>query len=203
MLWRKGSIQHYAKREESMLYTIPNLLTLFRLVLIPVFVVVFYLDFPGQYAVCAIIFALAAITDWLDGYLARKLQQTSPFGAFFDPVVDKLMVVLALVLLVSRDAGIALTLSAGIIICREILVSALREWMAELSQRGHVAVSMLGKYKTATQMVAIPMLIMSGSVASPELRLAGNILLYIAVVLTLYSMLIYLKAAWPFLAKAR
>lgn len=174
---------------------LPNILTLSRIVMIPVFVVVFFLPVAWRYEVSAAIFALAAATDWLDGYLARKLDQSTPFGAFLDPVADKLMVAVALTVLVQEHHTLLLTLPAMIIIGREIVISALREWMAEVGSRASVAVSYIGKIKTTAQMVAIIMLLGS----DPEIgwAKAGIALLYIAAVLTLWSMMLYLKAAWP------
>jgi CDP-diacylglycerol--glycerol-3-phosphate 3-phosphatidyltransferase/cardiolipin synthase len=131
------------------MWNIPNILTLLRIFLIPVFVVVFYLPVPWARPLCALIFTVAALTDWLDGYLARRWGQTSPLGAFLDPVADKLMVAIALVLLVQAEATVLFALPAAVIIGREITVSALREWMAEVGARAKVAVSMTGKVKTA------------------------------------------------------
>ncbi|HQQ75563.1 MAG TPA: CDP-diacylglycerol--glycerol-3-phosphate 3-phosphatidyltransferase [Pseudomonadales bacterium] len=178
----------------------PNLLSLLRILLIPMFVLAFYIPLPGMNFVCAFIFGLAGVTDWLDGYLARKLDQTTPFGAFIDPVADKLMVVVALVLLVERYDSVWFTLPAAIIICREIVVSALREWMAELGKRASVAVSYIGKVKTAMQILAL--LILLGSLREWTWSVSiGVICLYVAAVLTLWSMVAYLKAAWPDLLK--
>lgn len=175
---------------------IPNLLTSFRIVLIPVFVLVFYLPFHWSYLASAGIFGIAAITDWFDGYLARKLNQSTPFGAFLDPVADKLMVAVALGLLIERFDIWYFTLPALIIIGREIVISALREWMAELGKRASVAVSMVGKIKTVLQMVAILLfLVFDPKVHSTEALAYGTF--YAAALLTLWSMLVYLKAAWP------
>lgn len=138
---------------------IPNILTVMRVALIPVFILVFYLPFSWSYWAASAVFAFASFTDWLDGYLARRLNQSTPFGAFLDPVADKLLVAVALLLLVVEHSNIWLTLPAIIIICREIMVSALREWMAELGERANVAVSNLGKWKTAAQMVALIILL--------------------------------------------
>ncbi len=185
-----------------MIWNIPNALTLLRIALIPVFVVIFYLPVPWARPVCALVFTLAALTDWLDGWLARRWGQTSPLGAFLDPVADKLMVAVALVLLVQAEPSIWLALPAAVIIGREITVSALREWMAEIGARAKVAVSMAGKLKTTAQMVAIVLLILGGTVpgfpvtALPVSSL-GLVLLYVAAVLTLWSMVLYLRAAWP------
>ncbi len=184
-----------------MLSTIPNLLTLFRIVLIPVFVLVFYLPLEWSNRICAAIFALAAVTDWLDGYLARRLEQISPFGAFLDPVADKLMVTIALVLLVQADPTLALVIPVLIIIGREISISALREWMAELGARAQVKVTTIGKLKTAAQMGAIVMLIYREPVLGLPLYTIGYVLLYVAAILTLWSMLLYLRAAWPSIIK--
>ena len=176
--------------------TIPNLLTLFRIILIPVFVLVFYLPYHWSFLATAAIFGLAGITDWLDGYLARKLNQSTPFGAFLDPVADKLMVLIALALLVERYAVWWFTIPTIVIIGREVVISALREWMAELGERTSVAVSSLGKIKTTVQIVAILLLL----AISPDqhglfwyVAITG---LYAAALLTLWSMLLYLRAAW-------
>jgi CDP-diacylglycerol--glycerol-3-phosphate 3-phosphatidyltransferase len=176
---------------------IPNALTLMRIALIPVLVLVFYLPFENHLLVAAAIFAFAAATDWVDGYLARRLGQTTAFGAFLDPVADKLMVAVALVLLVERHDRQLLTLAACVIIGREIVVSALREWMAELGERTSVAVSYVGKVKTAFQMVAITGLLAIDPATHESWLLAlCYVVLYIAAILTLWSMFIYLKAAW-------
>jgi CDP-diacylglycerol--glycerol-3-phosphate 3-phosphatidyltransferase/cardiolipin synthase len=177
------------------MWNTPNSLTLLRIVLIPVFVGIFYVPAPWARFACAFVFTVAALTDWLDGYLARRWQQTSPLGTFLDPVADKLMVAVALVLLVQADPRAILALPAAVIIGREITVSALREWMAELGARGRVAVSMVGKFKTTAQMVAIILLILLER-ESPLYDL-GLVLLYVAAALTLWSMLLYLRAAWP------
>ena len=178
---------------------IPNLLTILRVLLIPVFILLFYMPFPWSYWAASTVFALACATDWLDGYLARRLGQSTAFGAFLDPVADKLIVAVALVLLVEEHANLWLTLPAVIIIGREIVVSALREWMAELGARAQVAVSRIGKWKTAAQMLALVILL-----ANPPLMtfwvLIGYVLLIVSAALTLWSMLHYLLAAWPHLS---
>ena len=179
---------------------IPNLLTLLRVLLIPVFILLFCLPFAWSYYAASAVFALACVTDWLDGYLARRWQQSTPFGAFLDPVADKLLVAVALVLLVAEHANLWLTLPAVIIIGREIVVSALREWMAELGARAQVAVSHLGKWKTAAQMLALVILLGNPPGASFWVVL-GYGLLMVAAVLTLWSMVQYLLAAWPHLSK--
>lgn len=176
---------------------IPNQLTLLRIILIPVFVLVYYLPFEWSNLVACIIFSLAGITDVLDGYLARKLNQTSSLGAFLDPVADKLMVAVALVLLVQQNPSLYLALAAAIIIGREITVSALREWMAELGDRNKVAVSVLGKIKTIAQMIALGFLIFEKSVFGLPIYDIGLVLLYLAAFFTLISMFQYLLAAWP------
>lgn len=176
---------------------VPNSLTLLRVLLIPVLVAVFYAPFSHHLLLASGIFTLAAITDWVDGYLARRLDQMTPFGAFLDPVADKLMVATALVVLVERQADILFTLAACVIIGREIVISALREWMAELGQKTSVAVSYIGKVKTALQMIAIIVLLaIDPSRHAGPLLAGGFILLYIAAVLTLWSMIVYLRAAW-------
>lgn len=174
---------------------LPNVLTLSRIVMIPVFVVIFYLPVQWSYLVSAAIFALAGATDWLDGYLARKLDQSTPFGAFLDPVADKLMVAVALTVLIEEHASLILTIPATVIIGREIVISALREWMAEIGSRASVAVSYIGKIKTTAQMVSIITLL-----AFPPGEFwswIGVGLLYVAAGLTFWSMILYLQAAWP------
>lgn len=179
---------------------LPNLLTWLRIVLIPLFVGIFYFEKswvsgPNQNLVATLIFAGAAITDWLDGWLARKLNQTSAFGAFLDPVADKLMVTAALIILVQLerlDAIIAL-----IIIGREIGISALREWMANIGAARSVAVSFLGKVKTVSQMLAIPLLLYHDSLGAFDPQRVGTWLIILAAVLTLASMAYYLKVALP------
>lgn len=186
---------------------IPNILTLLRIGLIPVLVLFFYLPMSWSHVVTTGVFALAGFTDWLDGYLARRLGETSAFGAFLDPVADKLMVATALVLLVDKNPtshdGILLAIPAAIIIGREITISALREWMAELGAKATVAVSYIGKIKTAAQMMALVLLLYRSSVAGFSAAEVGFYLLYIAALLTLWSMTVYLRAAWPVLALGR
>lgn len=174
---------------------LPNILTLSRILLIPIIVLVYYLPYGWSYPVAAAIFALAGATDWLDGYLARKLNQTTPMGAFLDPVADKLIVAVALTMLVEEHHTPLLTIPAMVIIGREIVISALREWMAEMGKRASVAVNYIGKIKTACQMFAIILLLLT----RPDTTIAaiGILLLYAAAVLTLWSMVVYLIAAWP------
>lgn len=174
--------------------TFANQLTMLRIIMIPLFVVVFYLPFQWAHFTSAMIFSLAAITDWLDGYVARKYDQTTPFGAFLDPVADKLMVVIALLLLVGEHPGAPwFTAAAIVIVGREIVISALREWMATLGESASVAVSYIGKVKTTLQMTALIVLLAD----IPQLMIIGYICLFGAAGLTLWSMVIYLKAAWP------
>jgi CDP-diacylglycerol--glycerol-3-phosphate 3-phosphatidyltransferase/cardiolipin synthase len=175
----------------------PNYLTIGRIILIPIFVVVFYLPFKWANIACAAIFGLAAVTDWLDGYLARRWQQTSAFGAFLDPVADKLMVAVALILLVQAQPTVWMAIPAAVIIGREIAVSALREWMAELGERAQVAVSAVGKFKTTAQMIALLLLLFKYPLGGFPTETVGYVLLYVAAVLTLWSMIVYLHAAWP------
>ncbi len=179
------------------LHNLPNLLTLARIALIPVFVLVYYLPVAWSAPAATGIFIAAALTDWLDGYLARRMHLTSPLGAFLDPVADKLMVATALVVVLQADPSLWLALPVMVIIGREITISALREWMAEIGQRAQVAVSELGKFKTAAQMLAITLLIYREDLWGLPVYVIGEVLLYIAVVLTLWSMVIYLRAAWP------
>ncbi len=180
---------------------IPNSISLLRIALIPCFVIVFYLPFEWSRATAAAIFAMAALTDWLDGYLARRLGQISKLGAFLDPVADKLMVAVVLVVLLQSNSSIWLALPVAVIIGREITVSALREWMAELGARNKVAVSYLGKVKTASQMIAIVLLILRDAAGTLPVYELGLALLYVATALTLWSMMQYLWAAWPDLSR--
>jgi len=193
-----------AYRDSQMFSNIPNLLTWLRILLIPVFVAVFYLSdntlsMHYKNLVSTSVFLLAATTDWLDGYLARKLNQSSAFGAFLDPVADKLMVAAALIVLVKL--GRADAIIAFIIIGREITISALREWMAKLGESRSIAVSMLGKIKTTFQMVAILLLLYHEHLLGINCQVAGELLLYLAALLTLWSMGYYLMLASPQLKK--
>lgn len=176
---------------------LPNLLTLIRLLLVPVVVILYYLPVRSAHLAAAILFAIAAATDWLDGYLARNLKQMTKFGAFLDPVADKLMIAVTLVLIVGELRMPFLAIPAAIIVGREIVVSALREWMAELGKRKSIAVSMLAKIKTIAQMCALTLLILYRPGDSSLLLFAGILLLYVAAILTLWSMFLYLKIAWP------
>lgn len=183
------------------LWNIPNIITLVRIALIPVFVLIFYLPYRWSPVVGGSIFALAALSDWLDGYLARKLGQTTHLGAFLDPVADKLIVIVALVLLVELHANVILTIPAVVIIIREVTISALREWMAEIGRRASIAVSYVGKIKTSVQMIAITILLVFQSDVQGLAVLIGYIMLYMAVTLTLWSMAMYLRTAWPYLSE--
>ena len=176
---------------------IPNMLTLMRVALIPIFILLYYLPFHWSYLAAALVFTVASVTDWLDGYLARKWEQSTPFGAFLDPVADKLMVAVALVLLVQSHANFWVTAPAMVIIGREIVISALREWMAEIGARAQVAVSNLGKYKTAAQMVALIVLLANPVLPMTLWVILGYVLLAVSAILTLWSMVNYLLAAWP------
>jgi len=185
-------------------FNLPILLTWLRIVAIPLLIAVYFL--PAGWATmherdfaATVIFVAAAFTDWADGYLARKLDQTSAFGAFLDPVADKLMVAAALIVLV--QLGRADAIIATIIIGREITISALREWMAKIGAAKSVAVSMLGKIKTAAQMLAIPLLLYNTPLFGMDVEVIGNWLIWIAALLTLWSMGYYLRMAWPEIAK--
>jgi CDP-diacylglycerol---glycerol-3-phosphate 3-phosphatidyltransferase len=182
-----------------MRFNLPNALTWFRILAIPLVVVVFY--WPGDPGwarpAAGLLFALAGVTDYLDGYLARRLQLTSNFGAFLDPVADKLIVSTALVLLVQDDPRYSLALVAAVIIGREITVSALREWMSQIGARAHVAVTFFGKWKTALQIIGIGLMLYRQPIAEWPAYEIGEWLLYLAAALTIGSMLDYLRAAWP------
>ena len=201
---RKTRTKSSAKEDEAARYgltnsasglTIPTMLTLARVAAIPAFAFMYYQTTAWSAPGCCFVFVLAAITDWLDGYLARKWNQSSAFGAFLDPVADKLMVSIALVLLVASYANPLLTLASAVIVGREIVISALREWMAEMGKRASVAVSFIGKLKTTMQMLAI--FILLGSRPDSVSAHVGEAVLIAAALLTLWSMYIYLKAAWP------
>lgn len=187
------------------MWTVPNIITLFRVILIPVFVVVYFLDWRWAHEAGAFIFWLAAITDWFDGYLARKLEQSTPFGAFLDPVADKLIVGTALLMITHSYADLWITLPSIALLVREIYVSALREWMGSSGVRETVKVSFLGKAKTTAQMLALIGLLsgLETFMGFPIYWVSlGYILLYIAAVLSIWSMVVYTKAAWPHLSGA-
>lgn len=176
---------------------IPNILTLVRIAAIPVVVVAFYSPSPYARPIAGIVFGLAAFTDMFDGYIARKYGMTSRFGEFLDPVADKLMVSIALVLLVQGDPHWYVDIIAIIIIGREITVSALREWMATIGERGEVAVSWPGKVKTALQMFGIGFMLYQEHFLGIDIYGTGFVLLFLAAGMTLWSMFVYLRAAWP------
>ena len=182
------------------MWNLPNQLTFLRVLAIPLLVACFYTDYSWRFLACSALFSLAAITDWLDGYIARKYQLSTPFGAFLDPVADKLIVAVALALLIEQNNTMLFTLPAVVIICREILISALREWMAELGNRATVSVSVIGKLKTTLQMIAIIILLAFQAGSPFYLHDLGLVSLYLASALTLWSMFVYLKAAWPSLS---
>jgi CDP-diacylglycerol--glycerol-3-phosphate 3-phosphatidyltransferase len=194
-------------------FPIANVLTFARILMIPLVVVLFYLPYSWAAPASGTVFILAAITDSLDGYLARRLGQTSALGAFLDPVADKLMVVTALILLVSYDPPdlemirfdphVLITLTAAVIVGREITISALREWMAELGARGKVAVSSLGKLKTIFQMTGLSMMLFRSDVWFIPAFELGVYCLVAAAALTLWSMGVYLRAAWPALSDSQ
>jgi CDP-diacylglycerol--glycerol-3-phosphate 3-phosphatidyltransferase len=193
-------------------FPIANVLTLARIAMIPLVVILFYLPYGWSNPAAGTVFILAALTDSLDGYLARKLGQTSALGAFLDPVADKLMVATALILLVSHDPielefirfnpQVLITVTAAIIVGREITISALREWMAEMGARGKVAVSGIGKLKTIFQMTGLSMMLFRSDVWFIPAFEMGVYCLVAAAALTLWSMIVYLKAAWPELMRS-
>ena len=195
-----------------MRFPIANYLTVARIVMIPLVVILFYAPYPWAAPACGSMFILAAVTDSLDGYLARKLGQTSALGAFLDPVADKLMVVVALVLIVSHEPSelhfikfnphLLITLTAAVIVGREITISALREWMAEMGSRGKVAVSSVGKLKTIFQMTGLSMMLFRSDVWFIPAFELGVYCLVAAAALTLWSMIVYLRAAWPELMRS-
>jgi CDP-diacylglycerol--glycerol-3-phosphate 3-phosphatidyltransferase len=180
-----------------MRFNLPIALTWFRILAIPLVVIVFYWHAPWARPAAGLLFGLAGITDYLDGYLARRLGLTSKFGAFLDPVADKLIVATALVLLVQADPRMVLAIASAIIIGREITVSALREWMSQIGARAHVAVSFFGKWKTTVQIVGIALMLYREPLLGWPVYQAGEWLLYVAVALTLWSMIDYMIAARP------
>ena len=183
--------------------TIPTALTLFRILLLPVMVIVFYSSFKGVNIAAAIIFVAAAITDWLDGWIARRWNMGSAFGEFLDPVADKLMVGVTLFLLVQENPTPLMAITSAVIVGREISISALREWMAEIGQRGHVRVAWLGKIKTVLQIIAIVVLLYQHDLEGLRLFHVGETLLVAAAVLTIWSAIVYVRAAWPILREQR
>ena len=188
---------------------IPNLLTLFRIFLIPVLILFYLLPLPFGNLIVTVIFVIAGVTDLLDGYLARRLNQRSRFGAFLDPVADKLIVTTALVLLATDESLVEqvwnwdiFTIAIIIIIGRELAVSALREWMAEVGNRSSVAVNYIGKVKTIGQIIAVSFLLYREPLFGINISVVGEVLFYIAAILTIWSMAIYLRSAWPSLVKS-
>ena len=185
-------------------FNIPILLTWLRIVMIPLMIAIYsvpesWVSGIGRDMAAMLVFVIAGVTDWFDGYLARKWNETSAFGAFLDPVADKLVVAAALIMLV--QLGRLDAIIAAIIIGREITISALREWMAQLGAHKSVAVSMIGKIKTVAQMVAIPLLLYHTPIGGLDVQRMGTWLIYVAAVLTLWSMGYYLRMAWPFMAE--
>jgi CDP-diacylglycerol--glycerol-3-phosphate 3-phosphatidyltransferase len=178
-------------------FNLPNTLTGFRILAVPLVAIVFYLPVPWSGPASCFLFALAGITDWLDGYLARRFDQTSNFGAFLDPVADKLIVSTALILLLQRDPSLLNTAIAAVIIGREITVSALREWMSELGARAHVSVTFFAKWKTTVQIFGISFMLFQQPFLGLPIYEIGIGMMLIAATLTIWSMLDYLKAAWP------
>ncbi len=196
MLHRVGSIYnpHQPNSYCNIMHlNIPTWLTLFRIALIPFFVLAFYLPFTWAPTLCAFIFVLAAMTDWFDGFLARRWKQTTRFGAFLDPVADKIMVAIALVLVAEHYYVWWVTLPVATMIAREIIISSLREWMAEIGKHNSLAVSLIGKIKTTAQMVSLIGLLWR---PFPAVELASMILLYVAMLLTFWSMFQHLHRVW-------
>jgi CDP-diacylglycerol--glycerol-3-phosphate 3-phosphatidyltransferase/cardiolipin synthase len=179
---------------------IATMLTWLRIAAIPLIVIVFYLPVGWAHPAAAVVFIMAAITDGLDGYLARRLELTSDFGAFLDPVADKLMVVTALILILQADPRVFIAAITAIIIGREVMVSALREWMAEMGNRGEVAVTGVAKKKTIAQMFGLSLMLWTQDLFGIPIYEIGIILMLIAAGLTLWSMVIYVRAAWPYMA---
>jgi CDP-diacylglycerol--glycerol-3-phosphate 3-phosphatidyltransferase len=183
--------------DRAMLWNVPNTLTWLRIAAIPLIVLLFFMPYHWSDPAAGILFALAGITDSLDGYFARRLGQTSRLGAFLDPVADKLVVAVALVLLISKDTRALIVLTAAVIIGREITISALREWMAEIGARRKVAVSQLGKLKTILQIVGLSMMLYRMPIVGLPIYRIGVVLTELAAAATLVSMVAYLRAAWP------
>jgi CDP-diacylglycerol--glycerol-3-phosphate 3-phosphatidyltransferase len=181
----------------AMLWNVPNTLTWLRIAAIPLIVLLFYMPYHWSDPAAGLVFAAAGVTDSLDGYFARRLGQTSRLGAFLDPVADKLVVAVALVLLISKDTRALIVLTAAVIIGREITISALREWMAEIGARRKVAVSQLGKLKTVLQIVGLSMMLYRVPLISLPIYRIGVVLTELAAAATLVSMVAYLRAAWP------
>jgi CDP-diacylglycerol--glycerol-3-phosphate 3-phosphatidyltransferase len=177
-----------------------NILTLFRIAAIPVVVICFYSALPNARPIAAVIFGIAAVTDFIDGWVARRFNQTSRFGEFLDPVADKLMVAIVLVMLVQAESTLFEDVIAMIIIGREITISALREWMATIGERAHVKVGWAGKVKTTLQMFGIAFMVYKNPLLGVDMYTVGFGLLVVAAIMTIFSMITYLKAAWPFIS---
>jgi len=177
-----------------------NFLTLLRIAAIPVVVVCFYSPLDYARPIAAVLFGLAAVTDMIDGWVARRFGQTSRFGEFLDPVADKLMVAIVLVMLVQAESGWFEDIIAMIIIGREITISALREWMATIGERANVKVDITGKIKTTLQMFGIAFMVYQNDLFGLPIYTVGFVLLILAAVMTIWSMIVYLRAAWPFIA---
>jgi len=190
-------------RVAGMRLTLPTLLTLFRILLIPVMVFVFYAPFKGANIAASAVFIAAAITDWLDGWVARKYGLHSAFGEFLDPVADKLMVAVTLFLIVQENPTVPLAIMSAVIVGREISISALREWMAELGERARVRVANVGKIKTIAQLISIVVLLYQKDLDGVGLFHVGEVLLGVAAALTIWSGYVYLRAAWPVLRTER
>jgi len=176
---------------------LPNLLTAARILSIPIFIIIYYLPFEHAHLLATIIYGLACITDILDGYLARHLKLTTPLGAFLDPVADKLLVIVPIIVVMGHGTLAYITLPSIIIVGRELTISALREWMAEIGKRSSVAVNIYGKLKTTLQMIAVGALIFTSMDSALWVVITTYLLYYTSAVLTLLSMVIYFKAAWP------
>ena len=201
---QSGSGRNHLYGVTLMPFNIPILLTWLRIVMIPLMIAIYYVPDSwisglGRDLAAMLVFVVASVTDWFDGYLARRWNETSAFGAFLDPVADKLVVAAALIMLV--QLGRLDAIIASIIIGREITISALREWMAQVGAHKSVAVSMIGKVKTVAQMVSIPLLLYHAPLAGLDVQRIGTWLIYVAAVLTLWSMAYYVRMAWPFLAE--
>lgn len=188
-----------------MTMTTPTILTLVRIALIPVLVLFFYLPFGWSNLACVVVFVLAALTDWADGFAARRMGQSSTFGAVLDPLADKLMVSTALIMLVQRQETYEMifTLSAAVIVGREITISALREWMSEIGELARVKVTWLGKIKTGFQMTSIGFLLYGEDLFGLPIAFIGELLLYASAALTLWSMYSYMQSAWPVISDSR
>ncbi|MCY3626301.1 MAG: CDP-diacylglycerol--glycerol-3-phosphate 3-phosphatidyltransferase [Gammaproteobacteria bacterium] len=174
----------------------PNMLSVYRIALVPIFVIVYLVTDEHRW-LAGVVFAIASLTDWLDGFLARRYGISTSFGAFLDPVADKLAVIAALVVLIGSFGSLLLTLPGLVIVGRELLISSLREWMAEMNVRSKVAVNNLAKVKTFLQMLAIFILLSNPPKLSLPLVIIGIVLMYFATLFTLWSLVVHMRAAWP------